>query len=88
MVLLCHVRMDGAQLSDVVLSILLLGNWGVDIFLLVPGIGMYYSIIHYYSLLYKLLSSSYEYLNLGVLLVIVMIIYICSVGDNTIVNTI
>lgn len=49
MVLLCHVRMDGTQLPDVVLSILLLGNWGVDIFLLVPGIGMYYSIIHYYS---------------------------------------
>ena len=49
MVLLCHVRMDVTQLPDVVLSILLLGNWGVDIFLLVPGIGMYYSIIHYYS---------------------------------------
>lgn len=37
-------RMDGAQLPDVVLSILSLGNWGVDIFLLVSGIGMYYSI--------------------------------------------
>lgn len=44
MILLCHARMDGAQLPDVVLSILSLGNWGVDIFLLVSGIGMYYSI--------------------------------------------
>lgn len=159
MILLCHARMDGAQLPDVVLSILSLGNWGVDIFLLVSGIGMYYSISKkgnninwegwilsrlkrvlipylilespfwiWYSLhdgtgikgffycisfcsywtehvglwflalliplyiitplLYKLLSSSYKYLNLGILLVIVMVISVYPVGDNTIINTI
>ena len=44
MILLCHARMDGAQLPNVILSILSLGNWGVDIFLLVSGIGMFYSI--------------------------------------------
>lgn len=36
--------MDGANLPDILLSILSLGNWGVDIFLLLSGIGMYYSI--------------------------------------------
>lgn len=44
MILLCHARMDGAQLPDIILSILTLGNWGVDIFLLLSGVGMYYSI--------------------------------------------
>lgn len=44
MILLCHARMDGANLPDVMLSILSLGNWGVDIFLLVSGIGMSFSI--------------------------------------------
>ena len=44
MVLLCHARMDGANLPNILLSILSLGNWGVDIFLLLSGIGMYYSI--------------------------------------------
>lgn len=44
MILLCHARMDGAQLPDIILSILALGNWGVDIFLLLSGVGMYYSI--------------------------------------------
>lgn len=44
MILLCHARMDGARLPDVILSVLSLGNWGVDIFLLVSGIGMFYSI--------------------------------------------
>ena len=44
MILLCHARMDGAQLPDIILSLLSLGNWGVDIFLLVSGIGMFYSI--------------------------------------------
>lgn len=39
-------------------------------------------------LLYKLLSSSYKYLNLGVLLVIVMVVSIYPIGDNTIINTI
>ena len=47
MVLLCHVRMDGTQLPDVVLSILLLGNWGVDIFLLVSWTTMKCFIIRY-----------------------------------------
>ena len=44
MILLCHARMDGAYLPDIHLSILSLGNWGVDIFLQLSGIGMYYSI--------------------------------------------
>ena len=34
MILLCHARMDGANLPNIVLSVLSLGNWGVDIFLL------------------------------------------------------
>lgn len=44
MILLCHARMDGANLPNIVLSVLSLGNWGVDIFLLLSGIGMYFSI--------------------------------------------
>lgn len=49
MILLCHARMDGAQLPNIILSILSLGNWGVDIFLLLSGIGMYYSISKCYA---------------------------------------
>lgn len=44
LVLLCHAKMDGANLPYYILRILNLGNWGVDIFFLLSGIGMYFSI--------------------------------------------
>lgn len=44
MVLLCHARMDGAALPSLILSLLSLGNWGVDIFFLLSGVGIYYSL--------------------------------------------
>lgn len=44
LVLLCHAKMNGANLPCYILKILNLGNWGVDIFFLLSGIGMYFSI--------------------------------------------
>lgn len=44
MVLLCHARMNGAALPSLILSLLSLGNWGVDIFFLLSGVGIYYSL--------------------------------------------
>lgn len=44
LVLLCHARMNGAELPEIFLNLFSFGNWGVDVFLFLSGLGMYYSL--------------------------------------------
>ena len=44
MVIMCHFVLYSDNLSNVVRRLLELGNVGVDIFLLLSGIGCYYSL--------------------------------------------
>lgn len=44
LVLLCHARMNGVELPEIFLNLFSLGNWGVDVFLFLSGLGMYYSL--------------------------------------------
>ena len=44
MVLVCHARLHGATFPDAILSILALGDRGVELFFLLSGIGIYYSL--------------------------------------------
>ena len=44
LVLLCHARPNGVVLPDLVLTIMGLGQFGVQVFLFLSGIGIYYSL--------------------------------------------
>ncbi len=49
MVLVCHARLHGATFPEVVLSILALGDRGVELFFLLSGIGIFYSLSSFYK---------------------------------------
>lgn len=43
-ILLCHANGNGVEMPQIVKRVLTFGNYGVDIFLLLSGIGLYYSL--------------------------------------------
>ena len=49
MVLVCHARLLGATFPETILSILALGDRGVELFFLLSGIGIYYSLSSFHK---------------------------------------
>lgn len=48
-VLVCHARMRGASFPEFLLSLFALGDRGVDMFFLLSGIGIYFSLFSFYK---------------------------------------
>lgn len=68
MILLCHAQPFGVQLPPILSKLLTYGNQGVDIFLFVSGMGLYYSLekihgasqlLHWYKKRYKRILIPY-----------------------------
>ena len=89
LILICHAVGNGVQMPDLIRTVLNFGNIGVDMFLFLSGMGMYYSlqtnrvwggVISWYIRRYKRIVVPYLVIAMPFYLFKVMV-GDCSVGD-------